>query len=820
MTALAIRVESVTKDFEIYDRPLDVALEVITKKPRHKSFRALDSISFEVKRGEVLGIIGHNGAGKSTLLKIITGVLDATEGVVEISGKVTAILELGLGFNGERTGRDNIHLSGLLYGMTKKEIDSKLDAIISFSGIGDFIDRPVKTYSSGMQARLAFSVATAVDPDILIIDEALAAGDAMFVQKSLRRINELCRGGRTVLVVSHGTSILAQLCQRVMWLDGGKIRAIGQAMNVIQAYDLAAHQGADEKSWIETLPQVTSVSVDPPVETGAAITTDIHPTEITRTVPKMDATRAPSGPSAALVDGTQVLRRGPVFIDSVEILDANRNPTTSLTTTKPWTIRLAYHCEGEIPDETLGVALSVNQDGDLTPVMQWFTHNIRPNENRESYADAQIRKRPTRRGVLELSYNEVPFRNGTYILSIGILPNTPGNWWFWEYRHLYYKFRVEDRGLGVGAFTYLEPFFVHADEADGGTSDGSSGYLKPPTLGAEIRDICFGEGGYPTGWLKHTECPVCAGRVLSMSFEKEGMTHSECNSCKFVFLDPYPREPVIKKLYSGRYYTNIRELFEAPRLLSGGGGTPFSAPIDLLNAIVAQCTEGRPKGDWLDVGGGIGAFAAHIATERPDWTVTLNEFNDRSIEIAQTIQNIKANRDDAAALAAKNSKFDVISFIAVLEHIPNPKMVIEAYTKLLKPGGRLVIVVPNFTNLSASVAKSSSSSAAPPFHVSLFNRSNIELLLRRTGMFATTHLMEDGPAAFSLVQHVPFSDYFDISMPTSSDPTPRTVMRKPYEHQIGQFVAALAEADAKLGSYFADTDGKLLLTIIGKVADN
>ena len=141
-----------------------------------------------------------------------------------MAGRVTAILELGLGFNPEHSGRDNIYLSGMLYGMGRAEIDGKLDAIIDFSGLRPFIDQPVKTYSSGMHARLAFSIATAVDPEILIIDEALAAGDAMFVQKSMRRIRQLCAGGRTVLVVSHGTGILAQLCRDVLWMEDGRIK--------------------------------------------------------------------------------------------------------------------------------------------------------------------------------------------------------------------------------------------------------------------------------------------------------------------------------------------------------------------------------------------------------------------------------------------------------------------------------------------------------------------------------------------------------------------------------------------------------------------
>ena len=194
----------------------------MTRRPRHKVFRALDRISLEVPRGEVFGIIGSNGAGNRRCSRSSRGCWTQRRVRSRLPGALPPFSNWGLGFNPEYSGRENIYLSSLLYGMDKPEVDRKINGIVIFSGLGEFVERPFKTYSSGMQARLAFSIATAVDPDILIIDEALAAGDAAFVQKCMRRIRQLCSGGRTVLVVSHGTGLLAQLCQRVMWMEHGR----------------------------------------------------------------------------------------------------------------------------------------------------------------------------------------------------------------------------------------------------------------------------------------------------------------------------------------------------------------------------------------------------------------------------------------------------------------------------------------------------------------------------------------------------------------------------------------------------------------------
>ena len=247
MNEVVISVKNLSKVYQVYRHPSDIIKEAIFRKSYHKDFHALKNISFDVKKGEVVGIIGRNGSGKSTLLKIISGTLDKTAGSIKVKGKVSAILELGLGFNPEYTGRENIYNGGMILGMSKKEIDKKVDSIIKFSELENFIDQPYKTYSSGMQARLAFSVATSVNPEILIIDEALSAGDSFFVAKCMERINEMCNSGATVLFVSHALPTVQKLCNRAIYLDKGKMIKQGLAEDVCQAYDSSVMKDISQK---------------------------------------------------------------------------------------------------------------------------------------------------------------------------------------------------------------------------------------------------------------------------------------------------------------------------------------------------------------------------------------------------------------------------------------------------------------------------------------------------------------------------------------------------------------------------------------------
>ena len=234
----AIEFQGVSKSYPIYEKPGHRLTELITfnKVKRHRDFWALRDVSFQVKQGETFCIVGENGSGKSTLLQLVAGIFGPSEGVVRVNGRVSALLELGSGFNPEFSGRDNVYLNGAILGFSSDQMDEKYKAIIDFAEIGDFIDQPVKTYSSGMAVRLAFSVAIHVDPDILLVDEALAVGDIYFRQRCMRKVHELRDRGTTILFVSHATGDVKALGDRALWLSHGRMEAIGATDAVVSKY--------------------------------------------------------------------------------------------------------------------------------------------------------------------------------------------------------------------------------------------------------------------------------------------------------------------------------------------------------------------------------------------------------------------------------------------------------------------------------------------------------------------------------------------------------------------------------------------------------
>lgn len=237
-----IRVSDVTMRFRMNNDKILSLKEFVTTalrgKLQYSTFTALEHVSFEVQKGETIGLIGRNGAGKSTLLKIISGIMKPTEGSVECRGNVVPMLELGSGFDMDLSGRENVYLNGAILGYTKPFLDAKFQEILDFSELGDFINIPIRNYSSGMLARLAFSIAAVVKPEILIVDEILAVGDAQFQEKSKRRMMELMGGGTTVLLVSHDIEQVKELCQRAVWLEHGIVKDIGTCARVCDRYEV------------------------------------------------------------------------------------------------------------------------------------------------------------------------------------------------------------------------------------------------------------------------------------------------------------------------------------------------------------------------------------------------------------------------------------------------------------------------------------------------------------------------------------------------------------------------------------------------------
>ena len=240
MAEIMVELEDVSMNFRLEQGRTQslkgFVVAALRNKLRYEQFQALTNVGFSVTKGEVIGIIGHNGAGKSTLLKCIAGIMMPTAGSVRVNGNIVPMLELGSGFDYELTGRENIFLNGAILGYSKAYLKEKYDEIVSFSELGRFIETPIRTYSSGMMMRLAFSIAAIVDPEILIVDEILSVGDAGFQEKSYARMREMMGGGTTVFFVSHSIDRIESFCNRVIWLDQGKVKMIGETKRVFSAY--------------------------------------------------------------------------------------------------------------------------------------------------------------------------------------------------------------------------------------------------------------------------------------------------------------------------------------------------------------------------------------------------------------------------------------------------------------------------------------------------------------------------------------------------------------------------------------------------------
>lgn len=384
----AIQVQDVSKIYRLYEKPIDRLKESLslTHKSYHRDFFALSNISFQVKKGETVGIIGTNGSGKSTILKIITGVLTPTTGNVRVSGVISALLELGAGFNMDYTGIENVYMNGTMMGFTRSQMDEKLPEILEFADIGDFVYQPVKTYSSGMFVRLAFAVAINIDPEILIVDEALSVGDVFFQAKCYRKFEEFKKKGKTILFVSHDLSAISKYCDRAILLNQGVKLGEGSPKDMIDAY----------KQVLVGQYEVPKASEDVP-----DLTADGDVREALERRKKEQAAKAGVNP--------ETLEYGTKQAEIVEyfITDKNGLPTTAILKGDEFTMHMKVKVYEDLPAPIFALSIKNIKGVEITGTNTMFEKTFLESVKAGSMMEITFRQRMRLQG-------------GDYLISLGV----------------------------------------------------------------------------------------------------------------------------------------------------------------------------------------------------------------------------------------------------------------------------------------------------------------------------------------------------------------------------------------------------------------
>ena len=394
---LAISVQGVSKIYKLYDKPIDRLKEAVslTHKSYHRDFFALSDISFDVKKGETVGIIGTNGSGKSTILKIITGVLSPTTGTAEVSGNISALLELGAGFNSEYTGLENIYMNGTMMGFSRQEMERRMDDILRFADIGDFVNQPVKTYSSGMFVRLAFALAINVDPEILIVDEALSVGDVFFQAKCYRRMEEMMKNGTTILMVSHDMGSIIKYCDKVVLLNRGHFVAQGEAGKMVDLYKKILANQTDELA--EALIEEKKEALGLPVETTVS--------------DKRMKDRMNLNPEV------QEYGDGRASFEDFGTLDARGNVTNLLLKGEMFTIRERIRFHAPIENPIFTYTLRDKKGTDITGTNTLFEGTeIKPVKDGDVYTVSFRQKMNLQGGEYLLSMSCTGYENGEHVV--------------------------------------------------------------------------------------------------------------------------------------------------------------------------------------------------------------------------------------------------------------------------------------------------------------------------------------------------------------------------------------------------------------------